>query len=215
MKTILIAAAAATALAAGSANAGVISHVYRRSGPFSERRLYGRIDTFDNSVGIVGSGFEIKNPPADSTGAPPANSVPAGTSYLSVLGGGDATINFAAVGGPSSVSRFQFDWGSLDAYNTLTIFSSDGSVSVIPGTTFTNAANGDQHAPGTNGLFTVVGNNGTTFTGIELTSSQNSFEIDNLAFGVPEPATWAMMLIGFGGMGAAMRSRRKHAAVAA
>jgi len=26
--------------------------------------------------------------------------------------------------------------------------------------------------------------------------------------GVPEPATWAMMLVGFGGLGAAMRSRR-------
>ncbi len=34
--------------------------------------------------------------------------------------------------------------------------------------------------------------------------------------GVPEPATWAMMLVGFGGLGAAMRlSRRKQAAVAA
>jgi PEP-CTERM motif len=29
--------------------------------------------------------------------------------------------------------------------------------------------------------------------------------------GVPEPATWAMMLVGFGGLGAAMRSRRKLA----
>jgi hypothetical protein len=29
--------------------------------------------------------------------------------------------------------------------------------------------------------------------------------------GVPEPAAWAMMLIGFGAMGAAMRSRRKAA----
>ncbi len=29
--------------------------------------------------------------------------------------------------------------------------------------------------------------------------------------GVPEPTTWAMMLIGLGGLGAAMRSRRKHA----
>jgi hypothetical protein len=26
---------------------------------------------------------------------------------------------------------------------------------------------------------------------------------------VPEPETWAMMLVGFGGLGAAMRSRRK------
>ena len=33
--------------------------------------------------------------------------------------------------------------------------------------------------------------------------------------GVPEPATWAMMLVGFGGIGAAMRSRRKVAVAAA
>ncbi|WP_332768638.1 PEPxxWA-CTERM sorting domain-containing protein [Phenylobacterium sp.] len=32
---------------------------------------------------------------------------------------------------------------------------------------------------------------------------------------VPEPATWAMMLMGFGGLGAALRSRRKRAVVAA
>jgi hypothetical protein len=32
--------------------------------------------------------------------------------------------------------------------------------------------------------------------------------------GVPEPATWAVMLVGFGGLGAAMRSRRRRAALA-
>lgn len=32
--------------------------------------------------------------------------------------------------------------------------------------------------------------------------------------GVPEPATWAIMLMGFGGLGAAMRARRKQAATA-
>lgn len=32
--------------------------------------------------------------------------------------------------------------------------------------------------------------------------------------GVPEPATWVMMLVGVGGLGAAMRSRRKEATVA-
>jgi hypothetical protein len=33
--------------------------------------------------------------------------------------------------------------------------------------------------------------------------------------GVPEPATWAMMLMGFGGLGAAMRAKRKQALKAA
>ena len=32
---------------------------------------------------------------------------------------------------------------------------------------------------------------------------------------VPEPATWAMMLVGFGGLGAALRSRRKGVAATA
>jgi hypothetical protein len=33
--------------------------------------------------------------------------------------------------------------------------------------------------------------------------------------GVPEPATWAMMLVGFGGLGAVLRSRRTRASLAA
>jgi hypothetical protein len=35
------------------------------------------------------------------------------------------------------------------------------------------------------------------------------------AAGVPEPASWALMLVGFGGLGVAMRSRRKTMALAA
>ena len=79
-------------------------------------------------------------------------------------------------------------------------------------TSFPNAADGNQTAAGTNGLFQVRGNAGETFSGITLTSGANSFEIDNLAVtGVPEPATWAMMIMGLGTLGVAMRSRRKLA----
>jgi hypothetical protein len=42
-----------------------------------------------------------------------------------------------------------------------------------------------------------------------LTTTQAAFEVDNLsvANGVPEPATWAMMLIGFGLVGLQLRRR--------
>ena len=47
-------------------------------------------------------------------------------------------------------------------------------------------------------------------------STAGSFSSDPPPTYVPEPATWAMMLIGFGGMGAMLRSsRRRNAAVAA
>lgn len=170
---------------------------------------YTVIDDFDDASGISGgANYEIKTPPADGNGAPPANSVPAGTPYLSVKGGGFAVIDFAY-----AVQRFQFDWGSIDTYNTLTIFTQGGgSLVVVPGGNFPNLANGNQAAPGTNGLFSVFGSAGERFTGIRLDSSQNSFEIDNLAVAVPEPATWAMMILGFGGMGSLIRRRRHPAA---
>ena len=40
--------------------------------------------------------------------------------------------------------------------------------------------------------------------------------IDNVSLtgGVPEPAAWALMLVGFGGLGAALRHRRRRLAVA-
>ena len=34
--------------------------------------------------------------------------------------------------------------------------------------------------------------------------------VSELAAAVPEPATWALMLLGFGFVGGAMRSRRKN-----
>ena len=74
-------------------------------------------------------------------------------------------------------------------------------------------ANGDQLSAGTNGRFTVFSDNPAEyFTGIKLESSTNSFEIDNLAVAVPEPATWAMMIVGFGAAGAMIRRRRTVAA---
>ena len=62
--------------------------------------------------------------------------------------------------------------------------------------------------------FTVPGN---VTAGQETSDTYAAdFVVSNISVaGVPEPATWAMMLVGFGGLGAAMRSRRKPAVVTA
>lgn len=48
---------------------------------------------------------------------------------------------------------------------------------------------------------------------IDWVGSKKNYDLVSLAIpvnnGVPEPATWAMMLVGFGGIGMAMRRRRK------
>jgi hypothetical protein len=76
--------------------------------------------------------------------------------------------------------------------------------------------NGNQANPITNPLATLTlsGADVSLVGGLRLTSSQNAFEIDNLSVaGVPEPASWAMMLAGFGMIGGALR--RRSSAVAA
>lgn len=67
--------------------------------------------------------------------------------------------------------------------------------------------------PGTNS-FSVTGIHSVVF------STNSAFGVDNFTFnavngGVPEPATWAMMLIGFAGIGYAMRRQPKAIARAA
>ena len=216
LRLLALAATAATALVASSANAAIVFAFI--PGGASPAGAYTVVDTFDTADGLTGSNFQIKVPPADGNGAPPANSIPAGTAYLSVLGGGSATYAFAG-----AVSAFEFDWGSVDSYNTLTINSTGADPIVVPGLSFPNAANGNQVDPGTNGLFRVTGTEGEKFTSVTFSSSSNSFEVDNLATnvgvnpngGVPEPASWALMILGFGGAGAALRGQRRRTASAA
>ncbi len=201
------AVAAFTMIVAGSASAAVTSFTPGGTSPDAGFTV---IDHFDDATGltnVTGTGYELTTA-HDGLGAPPADAVPYDTNYLSVLGGGGVSIDFSALTS-LPVRSFEFDWGSTDSFNTLTIHSNMGDIVLVPGTSsFPNLADGNQVIPGTNGLFEVVGSAGQVFTGMTLQSSSNSFEIDDLAIPVPEPATWAMMIVGMGLMGVALRSRR-------
>jgi hypothetical protein len=113
----------------------------------------------------------------------------------------------------------------------ITITRSDGGLFTFNGLDLTYAFN-DQNASFGGGLATFTFNGGTsvltrTFDNLAgfqtfnfdasglssvRISSASPFQIDNVrltaAAAVPEPATWAMMLFGFGAIGYSMRRRR-------
>ncbi|MBS0332854.1 MAG: PEPxxWA-CTERM sorting domain-containing protein [Proteobacteria bacterium] len=213
----LAATAAATALTASAASAAVVS-VNAVAGVNLTQPLI-----TDFNPGDLASGYTFTQdalafvrdgalglesgvsapPPADMNG-------PVGSFYETVEGGGSATLT-----SEKGLSNFQFYMGSPDDYNTVTFTFVDSSINPI---TLSGAAiwggapagNGDQSQG-----FTVSYAFSSQVKSVNFASSANSFEFDKLAGAVPEPASWALMILGFGGAGAALRGQRRRQAVAA
>jgi PEP-CTERM motif len=118
-----------------------------------------------------------------------------------------------------------FNFAGVEHINSVTVWVDNalgyGGVSLpssvaIDGTDFPIAPDNSNPAP-----------RGYTFSSLDITGSSVNVQffqsnawvmVVEVSFssGVPEPATWAMMLIGFAGLGVAgYRSTRKNAAVAA
>jgi hypothetical protein len=64
------------------------------------------------------------------------------------------------------------------------------------------------------GAVDVLGNSGGLALCIVSTCGRTGSPSADIRLGVPEPATWAMMLVGFSGLGAAMRARRRRSITA-
>jgi hypothetical protein len=137
------------------------------------------------------------------------------TNYLWGLHDG-TTVTFTK--GPAT--SFLIWWGSIDAIaganrydNILALSNGDA----ITGSDLVNAvaALGNIDGEGTQTGFLDDQwfriSDVTSFASFTATSSQNAFEFD-MAGGVPEPSTWAMMLLGFAGLGYAAFHRRKGSA---
>jgi hypothetical protein len=124
------------------------------------------------------------------------------TTYFAVEGGGTEKATFATP--QTSLSIY---WGSIDAgeggnLNSLTIgaFTLTGADLVALGAN----GGGSQTDPAGNELVTITGL--APFTEVEFSSTGNSFEFSIVPPGVgvvatPEASTWAMMMLGFAGLG--------------
>lgn len=157
------------------------------------------------------SEFELPN--ATTTASPPypGSGVQQGgidvdpTNYASVQGNTSAT--YTILGG-NSLRAFSFYMGSPDTYNKVTFNLVGGGSEVFQGADIwggTPAGNGDRSV----GYRVYYDFGGAQVSSITFESSQNAFEFDGLAGVVPEPGTWALMIMGFGGAGAMLRSRRR------
>ncbi len=136
------------------------------------------------------------------------------TTYMAVQNGGTEEATWA-----TSQTSLSIYWGSIDAMNVDGILN---QVSItIDGYTLTGSdlvslgaiGSGNQSLPANNQWVNITGLG--PFTTVDFhDTGKNAFEF-SLGSGVPEPSTWAMMVIGFAGLGyAASRRNSKVRALA-
>jgi hypothetical protein len=227
LKTRLVGAAAAAAFAAMIAGSPAFAGTHD-DGVFTitatESQLTTTVPgakTFADSDTFAGYTGSVVTPVATITGGAlnPGGSTNPDTgidgsiaNYLSASNGVTETITFN-----TSKQYFGMLWGSVDVSNTVSLFEGNTLVASYTGQQLENNSVALQPfaAPGSFVDFVADGSAGQ-FNKIVLSEGATFFETDNYAAaGVPEPATWAMMLAGFGGLGAAMRSRRRAATATA
>ena len=128
------------------------------------------------------------------------------THYLTIPGNASATLTSV-----TPLKYLSFYMGSPDSYNAVRFTGLNGYDVTIPGSVLVA---GDTNQSWSWGKRVNFDFGSSVVTGVTFSSSQNSFELDNIAGGVPEASTWALMIVGFGGAGAMLRRRRTAAAFA-
>jgi hypothetical protein len=146
--------------------------------------------TFSGDPVLITSGTNPNN------NAQPFNDT---TQYASV--GTLVTPATSTLTSPFSGNYLGLYWGSIDLYNSITITDTSGISTVINATNYPvlNPANGSQ-ALGGSAYVNIF--DSLNITGITFASGSKAFEFDNLTIAaVPEASTWAMMILGFLGLG--------------
>jgi hypothetical protein len=199
MKTFLKAAALAAITAsaiAGSANAAIT--ITNSAGDTTPAGFL-LVADFDNALagGYTLSDADIRTASSGDAAQPPGDT----TAFLNITGGHSTTLTSV-----DGFKGFSFYMGSPDSYNWISI---DGGPAIYGAAMFGSPG---QTADGNQGVgFTVKYDlGGAVAHSVTFGSDSNSFELDNVATAaVPEPATWALMISGFGMAGMALRQRRR------
>ena len=128
--------------------------------------------------------------------------------------------NVATLSTPN-LSSVSFYWGSIDTYNFVDVLGAGGATIFSIAGGALPPSNGDQGAASTNRRVNFIAGAGEVITGLRLTSTGVAFEFDTFAASgaldpgggvVPEPASWAMLIVGFGLVGVSSRRRRRSVA---
>jgi hypothetical protein len=134
--------------------------------------------------------------------------------FAAVGANGRYTVIFADYANLGPVLRsFSVALGSLSAGNKITLISQTGIAANNTVLTGFGIVNNDTNVAGSNYRVRFDAGSAPTagWTGAIFESTTNSFEFDTLAGAAPEPGTWAMLTLGFGLAGFALRRPRRTA----
>lgn len=199
-------AAVALAAFATSAQAGVTISSTPGSASYA-----GPVPTYDFETAAPITGGMIRNVSTSGLAARPLGS----TGNFWAIGPSNGGSGFLDLSSFASIASISFIWGSVDTYNWIDVLDRSGGVlGTFNGLDVAAGANGSWTAGSMNPLasIAITGLDRGNIGGLRLRSTGIAFEVDNFAIGaVPEPGTWAMLLLGFGVLGGAMRRRSRKA----